>query len=36
MTWIDPDLFYAKVKFGHLGICEGKGEIDLFLETIPA
>ena len=24
MTWVDLDPFYAKVKFGHLGLCMGK------------
>ena len=24
--WIDPDLFYAKVSFGHIGFCIGKSE----------
>ena len=26
MTWVDLDLFYAKVKFGHIGFCMGKSE----------
>ena len=35
--WIDLDLFYAKVKFGHIGFCMGKSENYLFfLETIAA
>ena len=34
--WADLDLFYAKVKFGHIGFCMGKTEIIYFLETIAA
>ena len=34
--WIDLDLFYAKVKFGHIGFCMGKVKIIIFLETIAA
>ena len=33
--WVDLDLFYAKVKFGHIGFCMGKSEI-YFLELIAA
>ena len=29
--WVDLDLFYAKVKFGHIGFCMGKSENYLFL-----
>ena len=36
MTWVDPDLFYAKVKFGHIGFCMGKSENYVYLETIAA
>ena len=32
---IDLDLFYIKVKFGHIGFCMGESEI-FFLETIAA
>ena len=28
--WVDLDLFYAKVKFGHIGFCMGKRENYLF------
>ena len=28
--WVDLDLFYAKVKFGHIGFCMGKTENYLF------
>ena len=28
--WVDPDPFYAKVKFGHIGFCIGKTENYLF------
>ena len=34
--WVDLDLFYAKVKFGHIGFCMGKSENYYFLETIAA
>ena len=34
LIWVDLDLFYAKVKFGHIGFCMGKSENYLFLETI--
>ena len=34
--WIDLDLFYAKVKFGHIGFCMEKTEIICFFETIAA
>ena len=34
--WVDLDLFYAKVKFGHIGFCMGKSEIIYFLKTIAA
>ena len=34
--WVDLDLFYAKVKFGHIGFCMGKSKNYLFLETIVA
>ena len=34
MTMIGLDLFYAKVKFGHIGFCMGKREILYYLETI--
>ena len=34
---VDLDLFYVKVKFGHIGFCMGKSENYLFfLETIAA
>ena len=26
LPWVDLDLFYAKVKFGHIGFCMGKSE----------
>ena len=32
--WIDHDRFYAKVKFGDIGLCKGKS--DFFLETVAA
>ena len=28
--WVDLDLFYTKVKFGHIGFCMGKSENYLF------
>ena len=28
--WVDLDLFYAKVKVGHIGFCIGKSENYLF------
>ena len=28
--WADLDLFYSKVKFGHIGFCMGKSENYLF------
>ena len=28
--WADLNLFYAKVKFGHIGFCMGKSENYLF------
>ena len=35
--WVDLDLFYVKVKFGHIGFCMGKSENYLFFfETIAA
>ena len=34
--WVDLDLFYAKVEFGHIGFCMGKREIICFLKTIAA
>ena len=33
MTWVDLDLFYAKIKFGHIGFCMGKSENYVYLET---
>ena len=32
--WVDPGLFHNKVKFCHIGVCMGKSENYLFLETI--
>ena len=29
LPWVDIDLFYAKVKFGHIGFCMGKSEKDV-------
>ena len=34
--WVDLDLFYAKVMFGHLSFCMGKMKIIYFLKTIAA
>ena len=34
--WVDLDLFNAKVKFGHVDFCMGKGENYFFFETIAA
>ena len=34
-SWVDLDLFYAKVKFGHIDFCMGKSE-NYFLEIIAA
>ena len=31
--WVDLDLFYAKVKFGHIDFCMGKSENYYILET---
>ena len=31
--WVDLDPFYAKVKFGHIGLCMGKSENYLFFGT---
>ena len=31
--WVDLDLFYATVKFGHIGLCMGKSENYLFFGT---
>ena len=28
--WVDLDLFYAKVKFGHIGFCMGKSDNYLY------
>ena len=36
VPWVDLDVFYSKVKFGHIGFCLGKSENYLFLETIAA
>ena len=37
MILVDLDLFYAKVKFGHIGFCMGNVKIIFFfLETIAA
>ena len=33
--WVDLDLFYTKVKFGHIGFCMGM-KIIHYLETIAA
>ena len=32
--WVDPDLFYGKVKFGPLCFCMGKGQTMDFSETV--
>ena len=34
--WVDLDLFYTKVKFGHVGFRTGKSENYYFFETIAA
>ena len=34
--WVDLDLFYTKVKFGHIGFCMGKSENYYLLITIAA
>ena len=34
--WVDLDLFYTKVKFGHMGFCMGKSENYFFFGTIAA
>ena len=34
MTMIDLDLFYTKVKYGHIGFFMGKRDILYYLETI--
>ena len=36
MTWVDIDLFYAKVRFGNLGFSIGKLKTVNFSETIEA
>ena len=33
---VDLDLFYSKVKFGHLGLCMGKRQSVDFSEAIVA
>ena len=30
LPWVDLGIFYAKVKFGDIGFCMGKGENYLF------
>ena len=30
LPWVDLDTFYAKVKFGDIGLCMGKSEHYLF------
>ena len=32
-SWVDLDLFYAKVKYGLIGFCVGESENYYFLET---
>ena len=34
--WVDLDPFYAKVNFGHVGLCMEKVKIIYFLELIAA
>ena len=34
--WIDLNLFNAKVKFSHMGICVGKSKTNYFLENTAA
>ena len=36
MALVDLDLFYSKVKFGHLGVCIGKMQKVDFSKTIVA
>lgn len=36
LSWVDLDLFYAMVKFGHLAFVWEKVEIVYILETIEA
>ena len=39
LPWVDLDRFYAKVKFGDIGLCIGKSEFFFFfffLETVAA
>ena len=36
MTWVDLDLFYARVKFGHIGFFMVESENYYFLELIAA
>ena len=37
LPWVDPDTFYAEVKFGHTGFCMGKSEnYFFFFETFAA
>ena len=36
MSWVEPDLFYGKVKFCHLGFSIGKSETVGFSKTIAA
>ena len=33
LCMLDLEIFYAKVKYGHLGICMGKSENYLFFEN---
>ena len=36
MPYIDLDLLYSKVKFGHLGFCMGKTQTVDFSEAVVA
>ena len=36
LPWFDLDIFYAKVKFGHIGFCMGKVKTRYYLETVAA
>ena len=34
LPWVDLDTFYAKVKFGHIGLCMGKSENCFFWKLL--
>ena len=36
LPWVNLDIFYAKVKFGHIGFCMDKSEKYILFETVTA